>query len=50
MIPTGLDAHGYLRQLVQQGAIQMFNQQPPAKILQQLEHELALIRLLEFAD
>ena len=50
MIPTGLDAHGYLRQLVQQGALLMFNQQPPAKILQQLEHELALIRQLDFAD
>jgi len=50
MIPPGLDAHGYLRQLVQQGAMQMFNQQPPAKILQQLEHELALIRQLDFAD
>ena len=50
MIPDGLDAHAYLRQLVQQGARQKFNQQPPARILQQLEHELTLIRQLDFAD
>jgi len=50
MIPAGLDAHAYLRQLVQQGAEQKFNQSPPARILQQLEHELTLIRQLDFAD
>ena len=50
MIPAGLDAHAYLRQLVQQGAEQKFNQRPPARILQQLEHELTLIRQLDFAD
>ena len=50
MIPAGMGAHAYLRQLVQQGAQQKFGQCPPSKILQQLEHELLLIRQLDFAD
>ena len=50
MIPPGLDAHAYLRELVQQGALQKFRQHPPEKIMQQLEHELTLIRQLDFAD
>ncbi len=50
MIPAGLDAQSYLRQLVQQGARETFSQQPPTRILQQLEHELALIKQLDFAD
>jgi len=50
MIPPGLDAHAYLRQLVQQGAREKFGPEPPAKIVQQLEHELVLIRRLNFAD
>jgi error-prone DNA polymerase len=50
MIPAGLEAHAYLRQLVQQGVEQKFNQKPPTRILQQLEHELTLIRQLDFAD
>ena len=50
MIPPGLDAHTYLRQLVQQGALQKFKQLIPDKITQQLEHELTLIRQLDFAD
>ncbi len=50
MIPPGLDAHSYLRQLVLEGVCEKFNQQQPAKIMQQLEHELQLIRQLDFAD
>jgi error-prone DNA polymerase len=50
MLPVGLDAHAYLRQLVQQGAREKFGPEPPVKIRQQLEHELALIRQLDFAD
>jgi len=50
MIPTGLDAHSYLRQLVLEAAREKFNQHPSAKILQQVEHELQLIRQLDFAD
>jgi error-prone DNA polymerase len=50
MIPAGLEADSYLRQLVLQGARQKFDQQVPAKIMQQLEHELKLIGELDFAD
>ena len=50
MIPAGLDAHSYLRQLVIDGARQKFDGQPSGRILQQLEHELQLIRQLDFAD
>jgi len=50
MIPAGLDAHSYLRQLVLQGARHKFDQHPPEKIMRQLEHELTLIRKLDFAD
>jgi error-prone DNA polymerase len=50
MIPPGLDAHAYLRQLVLQGAQQKYDSQPPDEILRQLEHELQLIRQLDFAD
>ena len=50
MIPPGLDADSYLRQLVEQGALQKFDRQVPDKIMRQLEHELKLISSLDFAD
>ncbi len=50
MIPQGHDALSYLRVLVRQGVNEKFNQLAPDKILQQLEHELALIEKLDFAD
>ena len=50
MIPPGKDAHTWLRELVQQGVQQKFGPSPPDSILQQLEHELQLIRQLDFAD
>jgi error-prone DNA polymerase len=50
MIPPGHDAHSYLTLLVRQGARDKFDNQPPDKILRQLEHELELIGKLDFAD
>ncbi|MCP4766719.1 MAG: DNA polymerase III subunit alpha [Gammaproteobacteria bacterium] len=50
MIPPELDADSYLRQLVEQGALLKFDRQVPDKIMRQLEHELKLIRKLDFAD
>jgi error-prone DNA polymerase len=50
MIPAGLDANSYLRQLVLEGSQRKFDGQPCAKIMRQLEHELILIGELDFAD
>ena len=50
MIPRGLDAQSYLRRLVEQGARDRFGARPPTHLRQQLEHELALIERLDFAD
>ena len=50
MIPPGLDANAYLRQLVTQGVQQKFGPTPSDRVMQQLEHELRLIAELDFAD
>ncbi len=50
MIPSGHNAQSYLQVLVTQGAREKFNNQPPDKILRQIEHELILIEKLNFAD
>jgi error-prone DNA polymerase len=50
MIPAGEDAQSWLRVLVREGAREKFGAPPPDRILRQLEHELDLIRRLEFAD
>ena len=50
MIPRGHDASSYLRMLVTRGAREKFGQPLPDRIADQLEHELALIDRLEFAD
>ena len=50
MIPQGHDAQSYLQLLALQAAQEKFNQQPSARILRQIEHELELIEKLNFAD
>ncbi|MCP4980048.1 MAG: DNA polymerase III subunit alpha [Gammaproteobacteria bacterium] len=50
MIPKGHDAQSYLRFLVLQGLQEKFDHQPSDKIMQQIEHELVLIKELNFAD
>ncbi|MEM7565447.1 MAG: error-prone DNA polymerase, partial [Pseudomonadota bacterium] len=50
MIPTGLDAQGYLWQLVQNGLSQRFGATPPDKLIKQIDHEMDLIGKLQFAD
>ena len=50
MIPSGHNAQSYLEELVRLGALEKFEQQPPEKVMQQLEHELDLIEQLRFAD
>ncbi|WP_334119837.1 error-prone DNA polymerase [Limnobacter sp.] len=46
--PEGLEPTQYLRQLVEQGAAQRYNGTVPAKIRNQIEHELQLIEELKF--
>jgi error-prone DNA polymerase len=50
MIPRGHDAHSYLRLLVSEGLQEKFRESQSDKLLRQIEHELALIRKLNFAD
>ncbi|WP_288106337.1 error-prone DNA polymerase [Limnobacter sp.] len=46
--PTGVSPMQYLRQLAWEGAYRRFQSPLPEKIIQQLEHELALIEDLEY--
>ena len=50
MIPPNHSAKTYLRSLVDCGLKQHFGEQPAQKITGQVEHELALIEQLQFAD
>lgn len=46
--PEGIEPTQYLRQLVEKGAAQRYNDQVPAKVRKQIEHELLLIEELKF--
>ncbi|MEW6204027.1 MAG: error-prone DNA polymerase [Pseudomonadota bacterium] len=46
--PEGLEPTQYLRQLVEEGALQRYNGTVPAKVRKQIEHELQLIEELKF--
>ena len=46
--PEGIEPTQYLRQLVEKGATQRYNDQVPAKVRKQIEHELLLIEELKF--
>ena len=50
MIPQNHDANSYLRELVAGGVEERFGKQTKPKLLDQIEHELRLIRQLNFAD
>ena len=50
MIPERHDAQSYLCVLVEQGIHQRFAGNPTQKLLDQIDHELNLIRQLNFAD
>jgi len=50
MIPDQHTAQSYLCELAYQGAKDRFDQHPPAKVLDQIAHELVLIEQLDFAD
>ncbi len=50
MIPPGLSAQSYLSDLVKSGLRQRFGSPPPGKIIDQIKHELDLIKQLNFAD
>ena len=50
MIPEQYDAQSYLRELVKQGVYERFGSNPKQKLLDQINHELLLIKKLAFAD
>ncbi|WP_097461889.1 error-prone DNA polymerase [Mangrovitalea sediminis] len=48
LVPNGHDAPTYLRALVEKGAQHRFHNKVPDRVRQQIEHELALIRELQY--
>lgn len=49
-LPPGHTSDSYLKDLVQKGVTQRFGTHPSSKVLDQIEHELALIKELHYAD
>ncbi|MBX2813397.1 MAG: error-prone DNA polymerase [Myxococcales bacterium] len=49
VLPEGETGDGYLRKLVEKGLFQRYGARAPGSVLQQVEHELALIQQLDYA-
>jgi len=49
-LPEGHTSDSYLRELVQKGSARRFGPTPSSKVSQQIEHELDLIKELQYAD